>query len=249
MCYRYSLTKDKISEYVKTLPGLDDSLFFYHTNAFGYQALPIVTQDKPDEVQLYKWGLIPHWAKTLKDANEIRKLTPNAKAETIWEKPSFRTYIAKHRCLVPASGFFDFHHGADGKKYPYFVTVKDYEYEDQNRGFCFAGIYSHWLDKVTGDQYRTFSIITQEANEMMKFVHNSKMRQPVILHNDLEKLWLDPTLDRDIIDRIILEPYPAEYMRAHLISNLVTRRKADPNVAETLAPVQSTNAEVPDWID
>ena len=89
----------------------------YHVNAFTFPRYPIITSS--DEVQVFNWGLIPFWVRSEEDATEIRKMTLNARADTIFEKPSFREPIMKKRCIVPSTGYFEWRHeGAN--KIPYY---------------------------------------------------------------------------------------------------------------------------------
>lgn len=138
-----------------------------------------------------KWGLIPFWEKTAEKANEIRKLTYNAKADTVFEKPSFREPIKKHRCLVPSTGFFEWHHNSDGTKMPYFIRLKDGDI------FSMAGIYDEWRNPETGKILRTFSILTTEANQLLAKMHNAKKRMPVILSAANKLYWLQPNLSKE----------------------------------------------------
>lgn len=80
----------------------------YHINAFNFPKYPIITAS--DEIQVFNWGLIPFWVKTEEDAEEMRKMTLNARAETIFEKPSFRESIMRKRCIVPSTGYFEWRH-------------------------------------------------------------------------------------------------------------------------------------------
>lgn len=113
----------------------------YHVNAFNFPKYPIIT--KSDEVQVFNWGLIPFWTKDETNADEIRRMTLNARADTIFEKPSFREPIMKKRCIVPSTGYFEWRHEGS-KKIPYYIYLKDEPI------FSMAGIYDTWLDKVTG---------------------------------------------------------------------------------------------------
>ena len=118
----------------------------YHVNAFTFPRYPIITSS--DEVQVFNWGLIPFWVRSEEDATEIRKMTLNARADTIFEKPSFREPIMKKRCIVPSTGYFEWRHeGAN--KIPYYIYVKDEPI------FSMAGIYDRWLDKDTGEEHET----------------------------------------------------------------------------------------------
>lgn len=92
----------------------------YHASAFAHEEYPVITADP--QIELFRWGLIPFWTKSLTDALAIRNRTPNARSETVLTKSAFRESVRKRRCLVPASGFFDWQH--EGKqKIPYYITV------------------------------------------------------------------------------------------------------------------------------
>jgi putative SOS response-associated peptidase YedK len=132
--------------------------------------------------------------KTEEQAADIRKGTYNAKAETIFQKPSFRSSIKDRRCLVLADGFFEWQH-LGAKKYPYYIRLKSRE------AFAIAGIWDEW--KTGGKPVRTFSVVTTEASPLMARIHNTKKRMPVILHRDDEKRWLDRGLSRDDIGSML----------------------------------------------
>lgn len=150
-------------------------------NGFQFPKTPVITNNKPNEIQLFNWGLIPFWA----NDNSIRKNTLNAKMETIHEKPSFRN-VVNNRCLIVADGFYEWQWlDEKGKqKQKFQLTLPD------NELFAFAGIWSDWLDKTTGELINTYSILTTEANELMSKIHNNKKRMPVIVSADNEQNWL-----------------------------------------------------------
>lgn len=227
MCYHYSLTlpQDSIS---KVLPAQWEMPFepVYHISGFAYAPMPVITQQEPNKVQAYQWGLIPHWVKTTAEAQKIRAQTLNAKSETLFEKPAFRTYVLHNRCLVLSDGFFEWM-DYKKKKYPHFVHLKN------NELFAFAGLYSHWTDKETGELFRTFTIITTDANPLMAKIHNTKKRMPVILPQDQWSTWLDPALNKEQIADMLL-PCTDTNMEAHTISKLITTRGADTNVPEVI---------------
>ena len=202
----------------------------YHINGFDFPRMPVITMHEPKKVQAYLWGLIPHWVKSLADAQKLRAQTLNAKSETIFEKPAFRTYIQQNRCLVITDGFFEWME-FQKKKYPHYVHLKE------NELFAFAGLYSHWTDKETGELFRTFSIITTEANPLMARIHNVKKRMPVILPQNQWDQWLLPTLNKEQIMEM-LHPCPDTNMNAYAISKHITTRGSDTNVPEINAPFQ-----------
>ena len=133
-------------------------------------------------------GLIPAWVKDRKQANHLRKLTYNAKSETIKEKPSFKNSIISKKCLILADGFYEWQSTTTGK-ICHFITFPE------NKIFTFAGIWSDWLDTSTGEVIKSVTLITQTANNMMGKIHNVKKRQPVILHRRNRYKWFDSKLN------------------------------------------------------
>ena len=189
----------------------------YRVNAFTFPDYPIITADR--EVQSFKWGLIPIWVKDKKQADEIKRMTLNARTDTIFQKPSFREPIMKKRCIVPSTGYFEWRHEGN-KKIPYYIYVKDEPI------FSMAGVYDLWLDKSTGEVISTFSIITTEANTLTDYIHNTKHRMPAILSTEDEERWLEPKLTKTDIERLLL-PFPAERMDAYVINNDFLKKSAD----------------------
>lgn len=189
----------------------------YRVNAFNFPYCPVITSDP--EIQSFKWGLIPLWTKDEKQADEIKRMTLNSRADTIFSKPSFREPIMKKRCIVPSTGYFEWRH-EDGKKIPYYIYVKDEPI------FSMAGVYDSWLDRSTGEVISTFSIITTEANELTGYIHNTKHRMPAILNQEDEEKWLDPKLEKSDIEQLLL-PFPADQMDAYVINNDFLKKKAD----------------------
>ena len=189
----------------------------YRVNAFSFPDYPIITTNP--EVQSFKWGLIPFWVKDEKQADELKRMTLNARADTIFQKPSFREPIRSKRCIVPSTGYFEWRHEG-GKKIPYYIYVKDEPI------FSMAGIYDSWLDNSTGEIINTFSIITTETNELTDYIHNIKHRMPAILSLEDEKRWLNPSLDKTDIEQLLL-PFPADQMEAYVIDNDFLKKKAD----------------------
>lgn len=150
-------------------------------NGFTFPKTPVIIHLEPRIIRMFNWGLIPQWAK---DAS-FRKNMLNARIETIQEKPSFRDSLSR-RCLVLADGFFEWQWlDEEGKqKQKYFISRPDHE------AFAFAGLWSPWTDKGTGEIINTYTILTTEANELMREIHNSQKRMPVILTREEESAWL-----------------------------------------------------------
>lgn len=195
----------------------------YHVNAFNFPKYPIITQS--DEIQVFNWGLIPFWTKNEKSAEEIKRMTLNARADTIFEKPSFREPIMKKRCIVPSTGYFEWRHEGT-KKIPYYIYLKDESI------FSMAGIYDRWLDKETGEEYDTFSIITTDANPLTDYIHNTKHRMPAILSKEDEKKWLDSSISKTDIESL-LKPFEADRMDAYVIENdFIKKKPTDPTILQ-----------------
>lgn len=183
MCFhsQQSLTAQKLENRFQA-KFIDPQSFFPAVyNGFQFPQTPVIANIQADSIQLFHWGLIPPWAKD----NSIRKNTLNARIETIHEKPAFRN-VAHNRCLILADGFFEWQwlDEKGKKKQKYLITLPDKD------AFAFAGIYSPWVDKSTGELIHTYSILTTEAKGLMREIHNSKKRMPVILSKQIEQAWL-----------------------------------------------------------
>ncbi len=154
-----------------------------------------------------RWGLVPSWAKDPKIGNKLI----NARAETLFEKPSFRDAVKKHRCLIIADGFYEWRQTSQGGRVPVYVRLK-------SKGpFGFAGLWDVW-SSPDGETLRTCTIVTTEPNELLRPIHD---RMPVIVPKELEELWLDSSFQfRDELERA-LRPYRAEELELFDVSSLV----------------------------
>jgi putative SOS response-associated peptidase YedK len=175
----------------------------------------LIVREKNDgrEVVMAKWGLLPHWAKDSKIAFKMI----NARAETLTEKPAYRNLIGKHRCLIPADGFYEWTVGSDGKKQPIHFHLPDYEM------FAFAGLWTSRTDEETGEIIESCTIITTRPNELVAPVHD---RMPVILPAGAEPMWLDSSISKEHA-LSLLEPYPADLMLALPASTRVNSVRND----------------------
>lgn len=182
MCGRYTLhvKADELAERYN-LAQFSHELHDNYNVAPGQQ-MPVVTADESGErhLDLMRWGLIPFWAKDPKIGYKLI----NARDDTIFDKPMWRSGILKRRCLVPADGFYEWKRQTiDGKvqKQPFYIHPK------QTSIFSFAGVWETWKD-VEGLEHKTYSIITTDPNKEMAAIHN---RMPVILHPEDEPKWLE----------------------------------------------------------
>ena len=153
-----------------------------------------------------RWGLVPHWAKDI----SIGSRMINARSETVHEKPAFRQAIKSRRCIVPASGFYEWAATPTGKV-PYYITTTD------GSPFSFAGIWESW-QAPEGDVIETCAILTTGANSLMTPIHD---RMPVILHQGEFDRWLDPA-DKDSQHfQRFYKPFPPELMSSWRVSTIV----------------------------
>jgi putative SOS response-associated peptidase YedK len=196
----------------------------YHASGFSHPKWAVITSENTSEINQYYWGLIPFWVKSTAQAKELRVSTLNAKSETVFELPSFRSVIGKKRCIVISDGFYEWM-DVNKKKYPFHIGMKGGEI------FSMAGIYDNWVDKETGEEIKTFSILTCEANPLMAKIHNTKKRMPLILPHEIEMDWLKNGLAKDEI-KSFFHQFPEEGMEAWSISKRITSRSENPNVPE-----------------
>ena len=178
----------------------------------------VVEEDDKRKLEMFHWGLIPSWAKDPAIGNKMI----NARAETVSEKPSFRSAFKKRRCLILADGFYEWQKTDDGKQ-PYHIKMQD------DSPFAFAGLWEVW-DKY-GEEIRSGTIITTDANDLMNEIHH---RMPVILHPEDYAIWLDPDFDEKEALTSLLKPYPADPMQAYPVSRRVNKpSNNEPSVLET----------------
>ena len=192
MCYHYHFQKP-IKEVAKILridphsfeggdeiPGV--------VNGFSHPRMPVLVNQN---IERLTWGLIPFWVKTEEMAQDLWNQTLNARWETIHDKPSFQK-IKQNRCIVPCTGFFEWKQVGKSKM--------KHNIEPIHSDFLFlAGMFDEWVNPNSGEVHKTFSIITQPANELMSEIHNTKKRMPVLI--DQEKLdeWFGANYQEAVI--------------------------------------------------
>ena len=157
-----------------------------------------------------RWGLVPRWAK---DTTIGAKMI-NARSETIAEKPSFRTAYRRHRCLLPADGFYEWKAGAAGAKQPIHIGMKD------GSVFALAGLAERWLSPE-GEVLDTCTIVTTQANALLSPLHD---RMPVIVADANYERWLD-VANVDVSD--LFAPFPAALLTYYPVSMRVNAVRND----------------------
>jgi len=176
-------------------------------NVAPTQEAPVVRQNRDGErtAAMLKWGLVPHWA----EENAHGHI--NSRSETADTTAAFRDAFARRRCLVPASGFFEWKKLDDGSKQPYYVRLND------GPPFAFAGLWERREDT------RTFAILTTDANDLLAPIHD---RMPVILDPDDYDLWLDHDAEADALKEL-LHPYDPTALELFPVSPRVNTPKND----------------------
>ena len=222
MCGRYTNTGE-IRD-IRIQFNLDEifSLFPRYNIAPGQNAPVIVNADGVRRLAMMRWGLVPSWAKDPSIGNRMI----NARAETVAQKPAFKRLLGKRRCLVLADGFYEWRR--EGKrKFPMRIVLKD------TRPFAFAGLWDAWK-RAEGDELHSFTIITTEANELLRPIHD---RMPVILDGESGAKWLDPELTEPRLLTVLLLPFASELMEAYEVSTMVNSPANDR--PECISPLEN----------
>ena len=208
--------------------ALYDFDFNYFYRAFTNPFIPVISQEDPGRVKMMQWGLIPAWSRDRQEAEKIRKVTHNARSESLHEKPSFKGPLSRGRCLIIARGFFEWQQ-VNKIKIPWYISLDDQD------AFAFAGLCDSWQDPQNGEIIESCSIVTTSANPLMEQIHNTKKRMPVILQKDLELEWI--TEEPSMLNRNrLLRPYDEGGMKAHTVSPRLSSRLADPQDPGIIAP-------------
>ena len=172
---------------------------------------------------MLRWGLVPSWSGNARDGYKLI----NARAEGIAKRPTFRPSFKRKRCLIPADGFYDWQRFGDSpqQKQPFHITLAS------GSVFAFAGLWDCWEQKEL--VIESCCIVTTAANELMAPIHD---RMPVILPPALHSTWLDPTYHDVEALEAMLQPYPADQMRATKIGPAISNvRNHGP---ELIAPTE-----------
>lgn len=215
MCGRYNIIPDAkawitVGDVLRGIGIFDDLKPRY--NVAPSQDVPAIRADPETGERaacMLRWGLIPFWAKDKKIGYKMI----NARAETVSEKPAYRTAFKKRRCLLPASGFYEWQK-TNGKQ-PYNIRMKD------GRPFFFAGLWEHWEHE--GETVESCTIIVTDANKLLEPLHD---RMPVIIKPKDFSGWLDPTAEAKAL-KALLNPYPDNDMEAYQVSRAVNSPKND----------------------
>jgi putative SOS response-associated peptidase YedK len=193
------------------------------------QPIVVLLGSDPRTLTVVLWGLVPFWAKN----PSIGSRLINARAETVDEKPAFRTSFKSKRCLILADGFFEWMKVPGRReKTPMHISLKD------GRVFAFAGLWSHWQGP-DGTELTTATIITTSPNALVSDIHN---RMPAILAPEVHSLWLDTAHFERSRLKELLRPFPAEEMRAVPVSRAVNNVRHD--APDCIEPAAAANTAI-----
>ena len=209
MCTRFVLLERHYRDILQQL-GIDAAAAFLTRYNIGPGSAIPALRNKPGkagrEAVTLRWGLAPSWAKS----DEGTKLA-NARAETLGVKPSFRDAVRTRRCVIPASGFYEWEHRGRAKQ-PWLFRRRD------EQPFGFAGLWESWRD-LAGSTLETCTIITTEPNELMRPLHH---RMPVMLSPGQFEPWLDPRVTELAALAPLLDSPRAETISAIAVSTYVS---------------------------
>ena len=205
MCGRYAVTPGEFSDLRMRFNLEEITLFKPRYNIAPTQQAPVVTnREGTNRVEQFKWGLVPFWAKDI----SIGSRMINARAETLATKSSFNGLLKNRRCLVLASGFYEWRREGKGKV-PMWFKLKT------GQSFVFAGLWDSWK-QPDGNLLRTYTIITTEPNAVLLPVHN---RMPVMLSDNDALAWINTNQLSHALS--LLKPFPAALMDGYDVSELV----------------------------
>jgi len=221
MCGRFTLTVDpEVVQQQFDLSSIPASLPRY--NITPTQAVLATINDGGRRGEFLRWGLIPAWAKD----ESIGSRMINARAETLAEKPAFRSAFKQRRCVIYADGFYEWKE-TGGKKRPLYIRLNG------GQPFALAGLWEVWRPPESEEWMRTCTIVTTEPNAWMAQIHN---RMPVILPRDALEFWLTPGEVSAAELMAVLRPWPDDgSLSAYPVSLAVNNPRNDTEIC--IAPV------------
>ncbi len=186
---------------------------FVFQSAAARPEVPVVTMDEPGRFSVARWLLVPPWVETNEKLKTLKIWTANARIEELEKKPLYRPLIDTRRCVVVFTGFYEWRHEPDGSKTRYLLKLP----EDKPLalpGLCRTGT-------IDGEPYPSCTVCTMEAKGIMRYIHNSTLRQPVVTGKRGIEAWLDGSVSFDTARNAVIE------------NELSGQFVADPPVTET----------------
>ncbi|CAL1520107.1 SOS response-associated peptidase [Chitinophaga sp. MM2321] len=241
MCYDIALAA-KLQSVLKAIPllktGINPDLGFeptYHKIGMSYPQWPVIVNNDGPTLDTFTWGPIPKMLDTAEKVKKQRQLFLNARSEKVLESGTMWNAIRHQRCLIPATGFFEYRQIPGWKnKVPYYIRSSEQDV------FFIAGLWAHsnsWdVDKPA--RIPTFTLLTRSANTVMRQIHNggdNAGRMPMMLTNDLAQEWLHPQLTDTAIQELLRYQLPPAGLDCWPVNSV---RKVKPDDATVITPVQ-----------
>jgi putative SOS response-associated peptidase YedK len=215
MCGRYAQTADmrELMEQFEVSGTTPQNSLALNWNIAPTNPIYIVRGTSPD-LATVSWGLIAPWLKNMQEAKNSQSRAINARSESVFEKPTFRDAFRTTRCLIPATGYYEWA-TALGKyppKQPFYISARD------TKQLSIAGVWSSWI-APNGEIIESASIITQEAQGELEVIHS---RMPVFMPQDRWKQWLDPREHNvDLLKSLMVVERPDSLVQARPVSHAV----------------------------
>ena len=239
MCYIASNTKPEkqiIERFEATMliPELYEP--YYFAAGYMYPNLYCIPMDDPQHIYPMEWGLIPKWSENnIEKFRNSKYKTWNAKGEEVFQKKTYQDPAQHRRCLIIADGFFEPHYPDNnfkGKAEPKYCYLPNHQL------FAFAGLYNKIGNgdiDMDGDTDFSVTLLTTEANDFFKYVHNKKKRMPLVLDPELEGEWLNPNLTQKQIEEFIPHAFINEDFKEHTVPNFYSQ-DVDTNSKSVILP-------------
>jgi len=221
MCGRFAITlpEDAMARLFDAVPG-NDLPAVPRYNVCPTNAVATVTSAEGQRrLRPMRWGFLPHWYKSPTDG----PLLINARTESLAEKPAFRAACRERRCLVPATGFYEWTKDAGGNRLPWYIHRPD------DAPFAFAGIWQDWEREDT--PVTTCAIVTTQANAALAPIHH---RVPVVIAAEDWPLWLG---EAGKGAARLMTPPPEDFFAFHRVSTRVNSNRVEG--PELIAPIDA----------
>lgn len=231
MCCRYMLLREHLNKLLEQLGVRGVSELVSRYNISPGTKIPVVRRqpraEGRRELTALRWGLVPAWAREDAPGSGL----VNARAESLVEKPSFREAFQTRRCLIPASGFFEWKVLGRARQ-PWLFQLRD------EQPFFLAGLWESWV-APDGLALETCAVITTKPNQLMEPIHH---RMPAILPAEAGKTWLDPAAKPEGL-QALLTMFPAERMQTRAVSSRVNSTVNDDEACIGIAVTEGTDEQ------
>lgn len=232
MCGRYALSRlpSELVEEFELTADRTPGILPVDWNITPTRDIYIIKNNR--ELHTASWGLIAPWSKDREEAVKSQSQAINARTESVHEKPTFRNAFRSKRCLIPATGYYEWATELNyPNKQPFFIHSTK-RYKEREKSLLFAGIYDRWVDD-NGEIFESAAIITRPAVSFLEKIHN---RMPTFLPEDRYDDWLNPEITEvEEIRKIMDVADPAADLAAHPVSKLVNAtRNNGPELIEAI---------------